>query len=78
MLGFEEAMYIRNFVNNHLFDGESVLSLEDAANMHPLPGTRNEYSYTVLGIQVREKSILVWVKLTDRGLRIRQAKLQEW
>ena len=52
MLGIQEAQLIRNFVNNHIFQGKNVLSLENAANMYPIPGARRKNSYTVLGIQI--------------------------
>lgn len=78
MLAIKDALMIKNFVNGFLFEGEDVLSLEDAANMHPIPGARHDSSYTILSIQVGTQTILVWVQFTDRGLRVRGANKQSW
>ena len=78
MLGINEALQIRNYVNTYLFEGEEVFSLENAANMYPVPGARSSESYTILAIQVDDLTIMVWIQFTGKGIRVRKAHKQAW
>ncbi|MBR3249781.1 MAG: hypothetical protein IKF83_03675 [Clostridia bacterium] len=80
MLAPKEALQVQNYVNSHLFDGKHVLTMEDAANMQPIPGTRNGGgSYTILATQYGDLTILVWVQYMEAGfMTIRYAHKQAW
>ncbi len=78
MLGIEEAKTLRNAINCMLFKGKIVVSLEDVAQMQPVPGTRISDSLTVLGLQLGNKTILVCVQFHEIGMRVRDVQVVEW
>ena len=79
MLAINEAQQVKSFVNRNLFNDEEILSLEDAANMQPIPGTRHKGgSYTILAMQDGDLTILVWVQYVDGGFHIKKADTQAW
>lgn len=78
MLSTNDALHVRNAINRELFDNESVLTMEDVAQMQPIPGTRMGDSITVLGIQYGDSTILVWVQYMDYGLYVKKVKRQAW
>ena len=78
MMSIEDAKVIKNAVNNSLFDGETVLSLEDAAQMQPIPGSRGSDSITVLALQYGDLTIMVWVQFAQMGMRVRKVRKQAW
>ena len=78
MLSIKEAQIVRDAVNSGLFNGKTVLSIEDVANMQPIPGTRSAASYTILAAQYGDLTILVWVQYTELGMRVRMARKQAW
>ena len=79
MLATEEALKVKEYVNDHLFDGHQVLTVEDAANMQAIPGTRKGGSYTILSCQYGDLTILVWIQYREAGfMAIRMADKVAW
>ena len=78
MLSTNEILHVRRAINRELFGDESVLTMEDVAQMQPIPGTRMGDSLTVLAIQYGDSTILVWVQFMDYGLYVKKVKRQAW
>ena len=78
MLSTNDAQLVRNAVNRELFNDESIFSVEDAAQMQSLPGTRMGASITVLAIQYGDLTIMTWVQFTEHGMRVRKVHSQAW
>lgn len=78
MLDIKTATVIRKHINNEI--GSEAISLEDVCRMEPLPvTTRSSSSYTILGLQYSDVSILVWVQFSEKlGVDVRKVKLCSW
>ncbi len=78
MLDIKTATVIRKHINKEL--GPEAISLEDVCRMEPLPvTTRSSSSYTVLGLQYSDLSILVWVQFSEElGVIVRQVNFRSW
>lgn len=78
MMSIEDAKVIKNAVNNTLFKGKPVISLEDAAQMQLLPSSRVSDSISVLALQYGDMTIMAWVQFTEMGMRVRMVRSQAW
>lgn len=77
MLDIKTATTIRNSVNKYF--SSTNFTLEEACRMEPLPGSTKGSSYTVLGMQRGDLSILAWVQFDEKlGVMVHKVHAQPW
>lgn len=77
MLDVNVGILVRDAINREV--AANAVTLEDVCKMQPIAKVSGKNSYTILGIQWEDVTILVMVQFTEKqGVRVIGVKTCDW
>lgn len=78
MLDIKTATVVQKAINEH-FSSSNPISLEAVCRMQPIPQNTSGSGYTILGLQLGDLTILVWVQFSEKlGVEVRKVNAMPW
>ena len=78
MLDIITAEQVKKAIDNK-YNGKGPLTLEDVVRMEPISKGGQGGSYTIIGSQFGDLTILVWLQFNEKsGVCVRSVKTQTW